>query len=184
MDDHRIRPALVNDAEGIAKVHVYTWQSTYLGLIPDSYLQGLDVDQRTANWSKKIETPLPTTHTFVAEINEEIVGFIGVGADRENVLPNQGEVYAIYVRPDLHRRGIGTALMRAGLQDLIVHGFTGAVLWVLEGNLGTRAWYESQGWKSGGRSKTDQRENFALEEIEYRIEFPIDLGRTIMKVVY
>lgn len=174
MDDLRIRRALVNDAEGIAKVHVYTWQSTYLGLIPDSFLQGLNVEQGTANWTKNIKTPLPKSHTYVAEINEEIVGFIGVGADRENDFSNQGEVYAIYVSRGIQRRGIGAALMRAGLQDLFVQGFTSAVLWVLEGNLDARAWYESQGWESVGRSKTDLREDFALEEIEYRIEFPLD----------
>ena len=49
MDEYRIRPALVNDAKGIAKVHVYAWQSAYLGLIPDFFLQGLNVEQGTAN---------------------------------------------------------------------------------------------------------------------------------------
>lgn len=174
MDDLRIRPALVNDAEDIAKVHVYTWQSAYLGLIPDSFLQGLNVEQRTANWAKNIETPLPKTHTFVAEINGEIVGFIGVGADLENDFSNQGEVYAIYVSPDIQGRGIGAALMRAGLQDLIVQGFPSAILWVLDGNLRTQAWYESHGWKSTGRSKVDQHGDLALEEVEYRIEFKLD----------
>lgn len=170
MDDLRIRPALVSDAGGIAKVHVYTWQSAYLGLIPDSFLQALSVVQRTSSWRKNLETPLPKTHTFVAEINGEIAGFIGVGADRESELSNQGEVFAIYVSPDIQARGIGSALMRVGLQDLRVQEFPSAILWVLDENINTRAWYESRGWKSTGRSKIDQREGFALKEIEYRID--------------
>jgi len=174
MDDLRIRLAKVYDAEGIAKVHVYTWQSAYLGLIPDSFLQRLNVEQRTANWTKNLETPLPETHTFVAEINGEIVGFIGVGANMESEISKQGEVFAIYVSPDIQGRGLGAALMRAGLQNLRAQGFPSAVLWVLEGNLRTQAWYESHGWKSTGRTKIDERGDFALEEIEYRIEFKPD----------
>lgn len=171
MDELRIRPARVNDAEGIAKVHVYTWRSAYMGLIPDSFLQGLNVEQRTANWTKNLETPSPETHTFVAEINGEIVGFIGVGANMKSEISKQGEVFAIYVSTDIQGRGIGAALMRAGLQNLRAQGFLSAVLWVLDGNLRTRAWYESHGWKSTGRTKIDERGDFALEEIEYRIEF-------------
>lgn len=174
MDDLRIRQALVSDAEGIAKVHVFTWQSAYLGLIPDSFLQGLSVEQRTTNWIKNIETPLPKSHTFVAEISGEIIGFIGIGPYRENDLANQGEVYAIYVLSGIQGRGIGAALMRAGLQALKAEDFTSAVLWVLDGNLRTREWYESHGWKSTGRSKIDQRGDLALEEIEYRFEFMSD----------
>ena len=174
MDELRIRPALIEDAEGIAKVHVHTWQSAYLGLIPDSFLQGLSVEQRTVNWTKNIETPLPNTHTFIAEIGEEIIGFIGVGAEREGDLSNQGEVFAIYVSPNMQGHGIGVALMRAGIQNLMEQGFQCAVLWVLEGNLRTRAWYESHDWKSTGRSKIDQRGDFVLEEIEYRMEFKAD----------
>lgn len=174
MDDLQIRAACVSDAEGIVKVHVYTWQSAYSGLIPDSFLQGLSVEQRTANWIKNIENPLPKSQTLVAEIDGEIVGFIGVGADREEYLPNQGEVYALYVLSSIQGRGIGTTLMREGLTALKTGGFTCAVLWVLDGNLRTRAWYESHEWVSAGRSKIDQRENFTMEEIQYRIEFEFD----------
>lgn len=174
MDDLQIRPALASDAEGIAKVHVYTWQSAYQGLIPDSFLQGLSVEQRTASWIKNLETPLPETHTFVAEINGEIVGFIGVGANIESDISKQGEVFAIYVSPDIQGRGIGAALMRAGLRELRAQGFPSAVLWVLNGNLLTRAWYESHGWKLTERTKFDERGDFTLKEIEYQIEFKPD----------
>lgn len=174
MEDLHIREAHVGDAEGIARVHVYTWQSAYLGLIPDSFLQRLSVEQRTSNWIRNIENPLPKTHTLVAEMDGEIVGFVGVGANRENDLANQGEVYAIYVKPEIQGRGVGAALMRAGLGTLKSEGFANTVLWVLDGNLRTRAWYESHGWSSVGKSKLDQRGDLVLKEIEYRIEFKSD----------
>ena len=53
----------------------------------------------------------------------------------------------------------------------MAQGFPNAILWVLDGNLRTRDWYESRGWKSTGKGKIDQLGDFALEEIEYQIEF-------------
>lgn len=169
MDDFRIRKALVSDAEGIAKVHVYTWQNAYLGLIPDSILQGLSVELRTSSWIRNIKNPSPKSHTFIAEMDGEIVGFVDLGANREKDLEYEGEIYAIYVNPQIQGRGVGAALMQAGLKTLKSEGFAEAVLWVLDRNLHARAWYESNGWRSEGKTKFDQRGDLVLEEIEYRI---------------
>ena len=170
MENLYVRKAHVSDAEGIAKVHVYTWQNAYLGLIPDSILQGLSVELRTSNWIRNIENPSPKSHTFIAEMNGEIVGFVGLGANREKDLENEGEIYAIYVNPQFQGRGAGAVLMQTGLETLRSEGFAEAVLWVLARNLPARAWYESNGWRSEGKTKFDQRGDLVLEEIEYRIE--------------
>ena len=34
-----IRPATLNDAPEIARVHVASWRSTYQGLLPDDFLE-------------------------------------------------------------------------------------------------------------------------------------------------
>lgn len=47
-------------------------------------------------------------HTIVAEEEDGIVGFAGLGAD--------GHVTALYVRADRMRRGIGSALLRAVIE--------------------------------------------------------------------
>src|SRR5205809_105170 len=36
-----IRPARVEDAAGIAKVHIDSWRTTYKGMVPDEHLAGL-----------------------------------------------------------------------------------------------------------------------------------------------
>ena len=169
MNDVIVREAKLDDATGIAKVHVHTWQNAYLGLIPDLYLQGLRVEQRTSAWRKIIENSLPPMHTLVAELEGEIIGFIGIGARQDAGRECQGEVFAIYVRPEIQGRGIGSALMREGLRTLKKENFHSAVLWVLDGNLLTRSWYESRGWKTDGETKIDRREEFELTEIRYQI---------------
>jgi hypothetical protein len=80
-------------AEGKVRL-ISTWQSTYSGMIPDSFLQSLNVEQRTKNWIRKLENSTPRSLTIVAEVDGKIVDFIGVGPSREVEVANQGEVYA------------------------------------------------------------------------------------------
>ncbi|MFK0522174.1 hypothetical protein ACINKY_08160 [Paenibacillus illinoisensis] len=48
-----IREATINDAEGIAKVHVHSWRTTYKGIIPEEFLTNLSYKQET-NYGLKI----------------------------------------------------------------------------------------------------------------------------------
>ena len=45
-----IRAARAADAEQIALVHVWSWQSAYRGLMPQAPLDGLDPAQRVGRW--------------------------------------------------------------------------------------------------------------------------------------
>lgn len=43
----KIRRAKLDDAQGIAKVHVNSWRTTYKDIIPNDFLDNLSVEQRT-----------------------------------------------------------------------------------------------------------------------------------------
>ena len=171
MESLLLRQANVDDAHGIAHIHVNTWQSAYVGMMPDSYLQNLSVEQRAQNWIKILESPIAENQTIVAEIDGLAVGFIGIGPSRESNDSDLGEVFAIYVEPNFQGRGVGSRLMHEGIHLLKAQGFKGAMLWVLEQNIQTRAWYESRGWQSNGISKVEKRDEFELTEIQYAINF-------------
>ena len=133
-----LRQANTIDAYEIARIHVKAWQSAYLGMIPDSYLQSLDVDQRARNWEKILESSIEGNQTIVAEIDGVIVGFIGIGPSRESGELNLAEVFAIYVDPINQNLGVGSNLMKGEIQILKDHRFRGAMLWVLDQNIQTR----------------------------------------------
>ena len=166
-----LRQANVGDALGIAQIHVGTWQNAYLGMIPDSFLQGLSVEQRARNWIKVLESTNAESQTIVAEIDEVIVGFIGIGPNRDSEVSDLGEVVAIYVDPNFQGQGVGSKLLHEGIQFLKNQGLKGAVLWVLDENTRTRVWYESHGWSVTGKSKTEKRVDFELLECQYVIDF-------------
>jgi hypothetical protein len=49
-----IREAVIEDARGMAEVHVKSWQETYENIIEESYLSKLKVDDRYELWKKLI----------------------------------------------------------------------------------------------------------------------------------
>ncbi len=71
-----IRDARAEDAEDIAGVHVRSWQAAYRGLIDQSVLDGLSVDERAAGWRRILAEPLPTSlGTLVAVRDDRLIGW-------------------------------------------------------------------------------------------------------------
>ena len=151
-----IRDAQPADAGDIAAVHVGSWQVAYRGLLPDHILADLSVADRERTWRKILVDPPPRTAVLLATSGAAVVGFAAVGPGRDPTAgPERGELYAIYLRPDQQRRGIGTQLHRAAIDRLRSLGFTSAMLWVLNGNMAALSFYHHNGWTADGTQKVD-----------------------------
>jgi GNAT superfamily N-acetyltransferase len=103
---------------------------------------------------------------LVAEVDGQIVGFVSVGAGREEGA--DGELYAIYVHPDHWGTGIGRSLIEAGEARLRELGHREAVLWVLEDNPRARRFYEAAGWATDGTTRPIEIFGIEVPEIRYR----------------
>jgi ribosomal protein S18 acetylase RimI-like enzyme len=166
-----IRPAVPDDAFDIATMHVRAWRAAYRGIVPDEVLDGLSVAARAASWSDQLTGDLSDQHTFVAEQEGVVVGFVALGPSRDPLVePGTGEVYAIYVDPDLWGRGIGSSLLAQAVEELRSRGHASATLWVLAANQPGQRFYERRGWAADGSTKTYPAGEVELEEIRYRIE--------------
>jgi ribosomal protein S18 acetylase RimI-like enzyme len=154
-----LRDATPADAHAIADVTVQSWRAAYRGLLPDDVLADLSVPDREQFWSDALTVRPPHTRTVVATIAGAIVGFAATGpplvpADRAD--PTLGDLYALYLDPDVWRRGIGTQLHAAALDRLRSCGFTHAGLWVLDTNERALSFYGRHGWTDTGRSQLDR----------------------------
>lgn len=170
----QIRKATVEDAYGIALVHVRSWQVAYRGYMPDEFLDALDVEKRTNMWREL--TQEPDKIILVAEDREpNIVGFSLLSPSRDaDAIPNTAEVAAIYVHPDKWKKGIGGALLSALLQEGRKCKFDQVTLWVLEGNQRARSFYESFGFIEDGTTKDDNRwKSFVVREVRYRLNLQV-----------
>ena len=165
-----IRKATVDDAYGIASVHVRSWQVAYRGHMPDDFLDGLDMGKRMNMW--RALTQDSDKIIFIAEDTaDNIVGFSALGRSRDpDANPDTAEVSAIYVHPEKWGKGIGRTLLSRSLSEVRKRDFNQLTLWVLEANQRARSFYESFGFMQDGAIKDDEQwRDFAVREVRYRL---------------
>lgn len=161
-----IRQATLQDAPAIARVHVESWQSTYRGLIPDSYLDKLSTTARERMWTRILSATDDSSIVLVAvDESGEIVGFINGGPERDNDPIYTAELYAIYLLDSCHGHGTGRALTQALTAHLVQLGYTTMLVWVLADNP-TAGFYQHLG-AHYLRSKRDEIGGADLEEAAY-----------------
>jgi ribosomal protein S18 acetylase RimI-like enzyme len=147
-----IRSATLSDAAAIASVHNTARQETYRGMIPDSYLDSVDISARKTSWISIL-----TAHkslVSVALLDGEICGFVSSGMTSDVVhFPKtegktfDGEIFAIYLLGRVQGKGIGKALVRAIAEGLAKEGCESVIVWGLERNVGARGFYKRLGGK-------------------------------------
>lgn len=163
----QVRAAVAEDAYAVAQVHVRSWQSAYRGLIAQEYLDSLAPETRAGRYTfGRMGFQLPST--LVAVDGTAIRGLAILGLCRDSDLANFGELMAIYVDPTYVGSGIGQLLMAAARERLRLVGVREAVLWVLDGNVGARRFYERDGWRVDGAHRTSTYGDVPVAEVRYR----------------
>lgn len=166
-DEVVIRAAKVDDAAGIADVHVRSWQQAYTGIVPDDYLAGLDPAQRAPMWAENLRRG-PDDHvlTWVAETDGRIVGFATLGPGRdEDVRRGDREIYSIYLEPERWGQGVARDLMRTVVGEA---GPNRILLWVLADNERAQHFYRRNGFEPDGVEKLAPVGGAELLEVRYR----------------
>lgn len=139
-----IRDATVEDATGIARVHVETWRSAYAGILPSEYLARLSWEEGARRLQEYLKNMEPERFLLVAEVQGEIAGFSSGGPERSGDEVYRGEIYALYVLPAYQRQGIGRRLVGASARRLLQAGTGNLLIWVLSANP-SRRFYERLG---------------------------------------
>ncbi len=181
-----VRPATPADALAIATVHVRSWQAAYRGLLPQDFLDALDPHRRLEQWETELRsTAWPSTGTLVlvdtgdprptgpavAGDSAPVAGFAGLGPTRDDDddPTTVGELRTLYLDPDVWRRGGGSTLLAAALDQLSGAGFRSASAWVLGTNAGARTFYERHHWRFDGTTKLHDWGAFVVTDVRYRV---------------
>ncbi|PWJ85037.1 L-amino acid N-acyltransferase YncA [Pseudaminobacter salicylatoxidans] len=158
-----IRRAEPRDADAIADVHRLAWQGAYAGIIPHRALTAMINRRGGAWWSNAIQR---AATVLVVEIGGRVAGYATVGRNRARELPQQGEIYELYLRPEYQGIGLGSRLFAAAREKLAAHGLKGLVVWALEDNDNALAFYAG----AGGRDVAEGVEVFdqkALRKVAF-----------------
>jgi GNAT superfamily N-acetyltransferase len=159
-----VRQATPDDARALSEVRVDTWRVTYRGVIPQTVLDGLDVERGERFFRGVIVAE--GRAGFVAEQDGRVVGFALLGPSRD--LDGVGELYAIYVRKEAWGQGAGPALMDAAI-DWLDGRWEEAVLWVAEENPRARRFYERYGWIAEESRVDEVAPGAFVPEVRYRL---------------
>ncbi|KIF02801.1 acetyltransferase [Streptomyces sp. RSD-27] len=158
------------DIEAVSTIRVRGWQAAYAGLIPRTYLDAMTVEDDAERRRQWFSRPGRTAQDLVAPGDGGPAGWICLGPCRDE-LPDRapaGEVYALYVLPDLIGTGIGRRLLDGAHVRMRDAGFTDSVLWVLDGNERARHFYERAGYRPDGGTWDDDYDGTVLTELRYR----------------
>ena len=139
-----VRQANIEDAPEIARVHVASRIAAYKNIIPDSVLDKQSVEKEETGWRKALKRSLEGVLVAIDE-QSSVVGFIAFGPSRTR--DDEGEIYAIYNRPDYFRSGSGRLLWNAAKQRLIQQGFSTIMALVITENSPSRRFYEGVGFR-------------------------------------
>jgi ribosomal protein S18 acetylase RimI-like enzyme len=158
-----VRRAEVKDADAITVVHDAAWRFAYDGLIPAKELARIVARRGPRWWDRAIRRG---TAILVLEVGGAICGYATIGPNRARNLPQKGEVYEIYLKPEYQGIGLGTRLFLAARRELARFGFDSVVVWALADNDGACRFYQN----AGGRKIARANERFgevSLTKIAY-----------------
>jgi ribosomal protein S18 acetylase RimI-like enzyme len=145
MTEITFRRATADDAAAIAALRVDSWRSTYRGVMPDAYLDGMRAEESAAMWSQVLTADVPTVSIFVAEAGSELVGFAAGMLLMPEKLELDAELTAIYLKPIAQGGGVGRRLLMLVAAALQQQGATGLLVWVITDNQPARRFYEELG---------------------------------------
>ena len=145
----------MDDAGDIARIYIESWNAGFGELL--SRADRTVTPELTERWRCDLARPKPH-RWWVSERTGEIVGFAGIGPNRDPVDPRLGELDTIAVDPLHWRTGIGKALVSVALSHLAADGYREAIVWTVEGYERGIAFYEAMGWGRDGGTRDGGRQ--------------------------
>jgi len=157
MEENLAHPSLLNPPEGliiravtpadlthVAHVARITWDATYNQTIaPENRREFLERSYQPENLADAVTAP---GHWFyVAELNQEIVGF-GHFLQRYHPTQRRAELVRLYVLPEYQHEGIGTAILKTGFAALAQAHMQQCFVSVQASNTPARKFYEGHGF--------------------------------------
>ena len=160
------RKATVEDCRAVAEAHVQSWRESFVGIVPQAFLDKMSVEKRAQAFEKRLPDADDAYRMYVAEAAERgVVGFADFGEPREMIAGYEAELYAIYLLPEFQRKGIGEKLFNLGVEFLIGRGKNSMYLLALEISP-YRSFYEKMGGRIIGKEQIEI-EGVMYDEVIY-----------------
>lgn len=152
-----VRPAGPGDVDAVAAIHVAGYEEAYRGLVPDEVIDSRTLELRRRVWRERLEGVAPREFVVVAELDDEVAGFVSGRPATPEEDEDGGRVACwenLYLAPELIGSAagfrVGLALHRETLRNASELGFSEAVAFPIEGNTRALRFFEAMGWRPDG----------------------------------
>lgn len=164
----RIRGMTLGDCAPVAEIRVRGWQQAYTGLIPQPYLDAMDVAQDTERRRTHFMAGGAAVNLVAGTPDATVSGWACYGPCRdEGARPGSAELYALYVHPARTGTGVGRTLLSEATARASADGFDGMTLWVLKENMRARRFYERAGFLPDGAEDAFEVGDAVVPEVRY-----------------
>lgn len=140
---YNIRLANESDAVAIASIGYNAWQDTYKEMIPNEFLESIDLYQQVKQCEKKLKEG---AEILIATNERNLpIGYCSFGLSADLLYPKELEIYSLYVSKDFRSKGLGGILLfeverrMSSLRPILVR--------VLKENKRARKFFEQNGYK-------------------------------------
>jgi len=140
----RPRAARAGEGARLGEIFLAAGKAAWAGHLPDEGLAS--VRSPASEWEQQIADP--EVICLVAERGGEIAAFavLGPSPDPDSDPSTVALLDRIYTDPPLWRQGLGTALLKAAIEELRSRGFDVATLWTASWNP-SNGFCEGNGWR-------------------------------------
>jgi len=132
-----VRDAKPSDIKDIANIQAESWQISYSGLVPEDFLKKMTPEKCEQRLAEVFGDIKETPRSFlVCEDLSEIVGFVVGGQNRfmDQTPDYDGELIAIYVKPNSLRSGYGKKMLIEIKKRLANTGYKKVIVRTLKAN--------------------------------------------------
>jgi len=135
-----IRKMKKEDTKQVQDVAKKCWKSTYNQIIPRNIQESF---LKAAYSDEMVERRRQESFIFVAEMENDVVGFANFTPVNDE---GQSKLGAIYIHPNSQNKGIGTALLQKGIEQLV--GVREIYIDVEKDNNIGKTFYNTKGFKT------------------------------------
>ncbi|MEV0897385.1 GNAT family N-acetyltransferase [Actinoplanes sp. NPDC049802] len=177
-----VRPARPEDAGEIARIQLSTWRTAYRRMFPAHVLASLDEGYLARGWTEAITASPSARHRVLIAVEQgentaNVVGFAASGPADEHALapeepPLADDVAAVtdlLIEPRWGRRGHGSRLLAAAVDNWRDDGFHTAVAWVYDADEVMRKFLGSTGWEPDGAGRALDVEDLLVPQIRLHV---------------
>lgn len=156
-----IRKAEINDANVVGEVHSTAWKQAYANVFPAEYLSEDTPAQRTREFQESCSDE--KINYYLVYEGEKAVGIVKIISDKIDY-----EISSFYILQEYRNKGYGKKVI-AYLKQLFDRAKI--QLWVLEDNKKARQFYEKNGFRDTGKTRSIYRgKRYTQLQYEYAAE--------------